>query len=77
MSQDDIKQKIEELVDRLRPSLYSHGGDAKLAEVGEDFVRLELQGACHGCPMSAITFGLFLEDEIKKQLSQIKNVLYE
>lgn len=77
MSEDELKLKIEELLNRLRPSLYSHGGNAHLAEVGEDFVRLELEGACHGCPMSAITFGMVLEEEIKKQLPQIKNVFYE
>lgn len=77
MSQDEIKQKVETIVDMMRPSLYSHGGNAMLAEVGEDFVRLELQGACHGCPMSAITFGMVLEEEIKKQLPQIKHVFYD
>ena len=77
MSQDEIKTQVEELIEKMRPSLYKHGGNASLAEVGEDFVRLELQGACHGCPMSALTFGVFLEEEIKKRLPQIKNVFYE
>lgn len=77
MSHDETQKQVEGILDQMRPSLYSHGGNATLAEVGEDFVRLELQGACHGCPMSAITFGMFLEEEIKKQLPQIKNVFYE
>lgn len=74
---NETQRQVEELLDRLRPSLYSHGGNAHIAEVGEDFVRLELEGACHGCPMSAITFGMVLEEEIKKQLPQIKHVFYE
>ncbi len=77
MSQDEFKSQIEEIIEKMRPALYKHGGNAMLAEVGEDFVRLELQGACHGCPMSIITFGMFLEEEIKKRLPQIENVFYE
>jgi Fe-S cluster biogenesis protein NfuA len=74
---EKTKAEIEAIIEKMRPALYKHGGNAMLAEVGEDFVRLELQGACHGCPMSAMTFGIFLEEEIKKKVPQIKNVFYE
>lgn len=77
VKEQSMQIQIEELIEKMRPALYKHGGNALLAEVGKDFVRLELQGACHGCPMSAMTFGIFLEEEIKKKLPQIKQVFYE
>lgn len=72
-----LKDQVEQIIDEIRPSLALHGGDATLAEVGADFIKLKLKGACHGCPMAAMTFGIFLEEEIKTRIPQITQVLYE
>ena len=73
----DLKTQIEGIIEEIRPSLALHGGDAQLAEIGENFIKLKLKGACHGCPMAAMTFGIFLEEEIKTRIPQIQTVLYE
>ncbi len=73
----ELREKVEQIINEIRPSLALHGGNAELAEVGKDFIKLKLQGACHGCPMAAMTFGIFLEEEIKTRLPQIQKVFYE
>ncbi len=64
-----LKRRVERTLDEIRPYLMSHGGDVNLLEVTPDNVaRLQLVGACGGCPMSAMTlkFGIerILEDRV-------------
>lgn len=42
-------------LDRVRPALRSHGGDAELVEVADGVARIRLTGACDGCSMSSVT----------------------
>ena len=53
----ELEEKIEDVLEKLRPSLALHGGNVKLVEFHSDtgLVDLELQGACVGCPMSTVT----------------------
>jgi Fe-S cluster biogenesis protein NfuA len=65
----ELESRVERTLDEIRPYLISHGGDVNLLEVTPDKVaRLQLVGACGGCPMSAMTlkFGIerLLEDRI-------------
>lgn len=74
---DTLAQEIEKILEEIRPSLNQHGGDAFLKEVKEDKVYINLHGACSGCPMSAMTFGVMVDEMIKERLPQIKEVVYE
>lgn len=73
----EIAQAVEKILEEIRPSLQSHGGDAHLVAVEGDIVKIELEGACNGCPMSAMTFGVMVDEMIKERLPQIKEVVYE
>lgn len=74
---ENITQELEKVLEEIRPSLQSHGGDAHLVAVENDVVKIELEGSCHGCPMSAMTFGVMVDEMIKERLPQIKKVVYE
>ncbi|RLC30470.1 MAG: NifU family protein, partial [Deltaproteobacteria bacterium] len=51
-----LKEKIEEALLKIRPSLQADGGDVQLVDVdAEGLVRVKLMGACGGCPMSQMT----------------------
>jgi Fe-S cluster biogenesis protein NfuA len=57
----DLETRVEKTLDEIRPYLMSHGGDVNLLEVTpEKVARLQLVGACGGCPMSVMTlrFGM-------------------
>ncbi|MBW2000807.1 MAG: NifU family protein, partial [Deltaproteobacteria bacterium] len=48
-----MKEKVEDALNKVRPSLQADGGDVQLIDVGEDgVVKVKLTGACGGCPMS-------------------------
>ena len=74
---ENVSQEVEKILEEIRPSLNQHGGDAFLKEVKEDKVYINLQGACSGCPMSVMTFGVMVDEMIKSRLPQIKEVVYE
>ena len=75
----NLETRVEETLDAIRPYLMSHGGDVNLLEVTpEKVARLQLVGACGGCPMSAMTlkFGIerLLEDRVP-ELTGIEAVM--
>lgn len=70
-----MKEKVKEVLDKVRPSLQADGGDVKLIEVTEDgIVKLELQGACAGCPMSQMTLKMGIEKALKSEIPEVKEV---
>jgi len=72
INKKDVEQKINE----IRPSLQADGGDIKLVEVTDDgVVKVELQGACKGCPMATITLKQGVEAYLKKAISEVKEVV--
>ncbi len=51
-----MEKDVREALEDIRPMLQADGGDVELVEVTEEgVVRVRLQGACQGCPMSQIT----------------------
>jgi Fe-S cluster biogenesis protein NfuA len=51
----ELRQRIERLLDEMRPYLQADGGEVELLGVERGVVRLKLQGACKGCPSSSAT----------------------
>ena len=60
----DLETRVREALEKVRPLLRSHGGNVELLGVTEGTVRLRLQGSCHGCPSSAMTLKLAIEEAI-------------
>ena len=71
----DLRTKIEEALDVLRPYLMADGGSVRLLSVTPDMVvELELLGACGTCPMSTMTLRAGIEQAIKRSVPQISRV---
>jgi Fe-S cluster biogenesis protein NfuA len=69
---DRIKETLE---NQVRPALQSHGGDIELVEITADnIVKVRLQGACQGCPMSQKTLQNGIERALLKEVPEIKGV---
>ncbi len=70
------KQKVAEVLDAIRPSLQADGGDIELVEVTDDgVVKVQLQGACKGCPMSQITLSQGVERVLKDRVEGVVSVV--
>ena len=70
-----MKEKIEEVLDKIRPSLMADGGNVELVDVEGDLVKVKLTGACGGCPMSQMTLKMGIERLLKKEIPEIKEVV--
>ena len=70
-----LKEKVENALEKVRPSLQADGGDVKLIDVGEDgVVKVTLQGACAGCPMSQMTLKMGIEKILKQNIPEVTSV---
>ncbi len=70
-----MKEKVEAALNKIRPMLQADGGDVELVEVGEDgLVKVRLQGACAGCPMSQMTIKNGVEKILKEQVPEVSSV---
>lgn len=68
-------EKVQAILDQVRPMLQRDGGDVELIEVTADnIVKVKLQGACGSCPMSTMTLKMGIEKAIKDQLPEIVEV---
>lgn len=70
-----MREKIEAVIGRIRPSLQADGGDVELVDVTEDgIVKVRLKGACAGCPMSKMTLKNGIERILKQEIAEVKSV---
>lgn len=71
----EMKERVQEALDLIRPALQADGGDVELVEVTDDgVVKVALQGACRGCPMSQLTLANGVERVIKEQIPEVLRV---
>lgn len=70
-----IKDKVEEVLDTLRPFLKADGGDVELVSIEDHTVSLRLLGACSNCSMSNMTMKAGIEEGIKKAIPEIQHVV--
>ncbi|MBN1478648.1 NifU family protein [candidate division KSB1 bacterium] len=68
-------EKVDEILDTVRPALMADGGNVELVDVTDGVVKLRLQGACVGCPMSQMTLRMGIERELRKHLPHIQQVV--
>ena len=70
-----MREKVQNVIDLIRPAVQADGGDIELVDVTEDgTVKVKLQGACHGCPSAAMTLKMGVERLLKKSIPEIKTV---
>ena len=71
----ELRDRIEESLDSIRPYLLADGGSVRLLNVTPDMVvELELLGACGTCPMSAMTLRAGIEQALKRSVPQVARV---
>lgn len=72
----NILQKVEASLDRIRPFLERDGGNVKVVEISDEgMLSLEFTGACGSCSMSNMTFKNGIEENVKKDVPEIKSVI--
>jgi Fe-S cluster biogenesis protein NfuA len=76
MEKEDLKKRVMLSLEKVRPYLIADGGDISLIDVTEDgVVKVRLEGACGSCPYSLMTLKSGVEQAIKKDVPEIKEVV--
>jgi Fe-S cluster biogenesis protein NfuA len=71
-----FQEKVQEVIESVRPALQGHGGDVELVGTEADnTVKVRLQGACQGCPGAAMTMKMGIERILKERVPEVKEVL--
>jgi len=70
----DVRRRISDALDRVRPYLGSHGGDVHLLDIVGDTVQLQFAGSCKSCPSSAVTLELTVEDAIRTAAPEVSSI---
>lgn len=71
----EIKDKIKQKIEEIRPMLQRDGGDVELVDITDDgIVKVKLTGACAHCAMSIMTLKLGIEGYLKKNIPEVKSV---
>jgi NifU-like protein len=58
---DNLFVLINSVLDEIRPMVEMDGGGVIIDKIEGKDVYLEIQGACVGCPMSSLTYGVVVE----------------
>ena len=72
-----MRERVEEVLNQVRPGLQADGGDVELVDVDDKTgtVKVKLVGACAGCPMSQLTLQMGIERILKQQVPEVKQVV--
>ena len=71
-----MKEKVQKVIDEIRPALQADGGNIELVDVQEDgIVKVKLMGACGSCPMSQLTLKRGVEARLKAKIPEVKEVV--
>jgi len=71
---ETLEDRVKKALEQVRPQLQADGGDLEYVGFDNGVVKVKLKGACSGCPMSAMTLQLGVENFLKKQIPEVTKV---
>jgi len=71
-----MREKVEAVIDEIRPSLQADGGDIELVDVEEGgVVKVRLKGACAGCPGAQMTLQFGVQRLLQQRVPEVTQVV--
>jgi Fe-S cluster biogenesis protein NfuA/nitrite reductase/ring-hydroxylating ferredoxin subunit len=69
-----VEDRVRGALMEVRPYLESHGGNVELVGVQDGVATLRMQGSCEGCPASAATLELAIEEAVRRAAPDIERI---
>lgn len=69
-----MEDKINEVLEKIRPYLQRDGGDIEFIKYEDNIVYVRLQGHCAGCPGATMTIKGVVERLLKEAIPDIERV---
>jgi Fe-S cluster biogenesis protein NfuA/nitrite reductase/ring-hydroxylating ferredoxin subunit len=70
----DVETRVVRALEEVRPYLQSHGGNVELLGIEGDVARVRMEGSCDGCPSSAVTLKLAIEEAVLKAAPDLEGI---
>ena len=70
-----MQDKVEDVLNQIRPKLMMDGGNVELVDVNDGVVKVRLTGACAGCAMATMTLKMGIEQILKQEVPEVKEVV--
>ncbi len=70
-----LNEKIDQLLETLRPAMQVDGGGVELVRVEGSTVFVRLLGTCLACPSASLTLKFGIERTLREQCPEIKEVI--
>lgn len=70
----DLRRRVEEALDLIRPAIEMDGGIVELGEIANGVAYVEMRGACGSCPSSQMTLKAGIERIVREQCPEITSV---
>jgi len=74
-SLDEITERIQTVLQELRPAILQDGGDIHFVRFEQGTVFVKLHGACVSCPISFITLKMGIEAQLKEKVPGVTSVV--
>ncbi len=73
--ENNIEEKIKDLLERMRPFLINDGGDLEFVEYKDHKLYIRLTGACKDCSLIDMTLKDGIEEMIVTELPEVEEVI--
>ena len=75
-SELNVRERVQDVINLIRPSVQADGGDIELVDVTEaGVVQIRFHGACHGCPSSHMTLQMGIERNVRERVPEVTQVI--
>ena len=71
----EIEDRIKEEIEKIKPYLYSDGGDIEFVSFEDGVVHVKLLGACAGCSMIDFTLKDGIEEILTSEIPEVQAVV--
>jgi len=68
------KERVEAVLDRVRPFMQADGGDIELVDVSGNSAAVKLTGMCAGCPSAHMTLYLGVETALREEIAEFETL---
>lgn len=71
-----VRQRVQDVINLIRPAVQADGGDIELVDVtAEGVVQVRFHGACHGCPSANMTLQMGIERNLRERVPEVTQVI--
>ncbi len=75
MASNNVEERVNAALDKVRPGIHMDGGEVWLIKVEKETAFVQMLGACGGCPASNMTLKGAIEQVVRADVPEIKEVV--